>query len=56
MKLEWPTLNMRVQDGRILGLRYDPESGYVVVELDDGEPLVSADWDGCCVVLERPRS
>lgn len=37
----------------ICGLRYDAESGFVVVELADGrELLVSACWEGCHVLLD----
>ncbi len=37
---------------RIAGLRYDPDAGYAVIELADGDELwVSADREGCHVLI-----
>lgn len=57
MELRWPSLEARLRGRRIAGLRYDPEAGFVVVELTDGAELwVSADREGCQTFDEpKPR-
>ena len=55
MQLRWPTLSRRIRGQRIVDLRYEPDSGYLVLELEEGELWASADWKGCQVILiERP--
>ena len=50
----WPELDARLRGTRVAGLRYEPDSGFVVVEfVDGGELRISADWEGCArIVLE----
>ncbi len=55
MQLRWPTLARRIRGQRIVDRRYEPSAGYLVLELEEGEVWVSADWEGCDVILiEQP--
>jgi len=50
MEIKWLGLAARLRGRRILDLRYEPEDGFVVLELaDKGELWVSADIEGCQV-------
>ena len=46
VEIRWATLSRRLRGERIVGLRYDAESGYVVLELEGAELWLSADRDG----------
>jgi hypothetical protein len=51
--MRWKTLDQRLEGAVIRRLRYEPNSGFVVIELADGrELLVSACWEGCHVLLD----
>ena len=43
--VRWPGLDARLRGRRVEGLRYEPDGGFVVVEL-----WVSADLEGCQVL------
>lgn len=50
--IRWPGLTARVRGRWIWDLRYDAESGFVVIRLEGGgEIWVSADTEGCQVVF-----
>lgn len=51
MQLRWPTLSRRIRGQRIVDLRHEPSSGYLVLELEEGELWLSADWEGCQVLI-----
>ena len=45
-EIRQPGLEARLRGRRVTGLRYEPDAGRVVVELEDGELWVSADRGG----------
>ena len=54
--MRWKGIERRLKDVRVLGLRYERESGYVVVELEaEREVWISADTEGCHVITEPGR-
>jgi len=52
----WPNLSRSLRGQRILSLRYDPEVGYVILEIEGGAVWISADSEGCHVLFEQPST
>ena len=51
----WRSILARMRDRRILGIKYDDETGYLRLLLDDGSVLyVAARYEGYHVSLDIP--
>lgn len=52
--MHWDGIDRQVKGLRIQGLRFEPEVGYALLELEDGRELwISADREGCQIILFR---